>query len=913
MWDSFYAQTVRGCDRYVSTNYLADGLRVFHVLRLLWLSSKAGRTTWGGGAFDDYDTLIDLNVAMAVAGAAPGGDGQTQLPAPDQFQALQTITSEIVAIDQVSSQILSLQRAGSVRLDQTPAGPQTYLDEPSLQMVGADPALAGIELRTTPVSSALQQLQVERQRKSVQRDRIMSGLANPVAANDYQAVVSQVLIPQAIPTPAPPSLSALATPAGVFRVPLSVGAMKPPVVGDLILVQQELRRYELGEVEEIQSIMQGERRERTIRNLARTSQTTSTETSSTQEQTSSLTTDERFQLSSQAQKVSSESVGVQTGVNVSGKFGPVQVGASVNASFDTSKTSSASTSQDYAKTVTEEASKRVENSIKQTSSITVLTETQDTLLRGFNNEKGTANVNGLYRWVDKIYTAKLLNYGRRLMFSLTVPQPAAFFSGLLTQGETELMADVVAPTPPSQVAPWSGLPYGSTTYTGNGIQSYQDITEQNYAKFAALYDVTDIAPPPAESITGSKAIAYPSAMEAAAVKDHTDEDNELSYVVADESLTIDPNYRITSIGVYVPKDKLGLLGSYADALKLGTHKTVNRILVEIADKYFYFNAIGNGNDPRDIHTNFNMPQLVHVGEELAGVLQPTLPITITADFEGILTLIVVYTAVRRPEALDAWKAQTYAAIIKGYNAKQQEYEQALAVAQAKVQSATEAQTFQLREDQYRSIEQTELKRGCIDLMSEGTAIGYTSIAVDSDGTPRIVYDETEGNLLGNWRSPLANGAVAEFFEQAFEWEEMTYQFYPYYWTAKERWKDLAQASGSDPIFEQFLRAGSAGVVVPVRPGFERPVMLFLKTSLIWGGGYLTLFTSEDMLNVYADVELGEQLDPPEQIGDSWEIRLPTSLVMLQEGDVLPDFPEDDAPPEAEAPVTEIVPDATVPF
>jgi hypothetical protein len=60
--------------------------------------------------------------------------------------------------------------------------------------------------------------------------------------------------------------------------------------------------------------------------------------------------------------------------------------------------------------------------------------------------------------------------------------------------------------------------------------------------------------------------------------------------------------------------------------------------------------------------------------------------------------------------------------------------------------------------------------------------------------------------------------------------------------------------------------------------------------LIWGGRYLPLFTSPEMLDVYADVELGIQFDPPVQIGEPWELRLPTSLVMLQADDTLPEFP-----------------------
>ncbi len=159
-----------------------------------------------------------------------------------------------------------------------------------------------------------------------------------------------------------------------------------------------------------------------------------------------------------------------------------------------------------------------------------------------------------------------------------------------------------------------------------------------------------------------------------------------------------------------------------------------------------------------------------------------------------------------------------------------------------------------------------------------------------------MFDEADATGVPDWRAPLPNGSVAEFFELAFEWESTAYVFHPYYWAGEERWADLAQAAGADPVFEQFLRAGSASVVVPVRPGYERPVVFFLKTGLIWGGGYLSLLTSPDMLDVYADVERGRQFDPPLQVGESWQVQLPTSMVMLQADDVLPEFP----PAEVEA-------------
>jgi hypothetical protein len=279
----------------------------------------------------------------------------------------------------------------------------------------------------------------------------------------------------------------------------------------------------------------------------------------------------------------------------------------------------------------------------------------------------------------------------------------------------------------------------------------------------------------------------------------------------------------------------------------------------------------------------------------------------------MLNLTIIYQSTRTDEAMERWKSATWAAVLKAYAAKKQAYDQALAVAKAQATSETVAQTFQLREDQYRSIELTELKRGCIDLITEGTAVGHTSISVAVDGKPTTVYREEDATLIPGWRSPLANGSVAEYFERAFEWDQTTYEFHPYYWAASERWAETAQAAGADPIFENFLRAGSASVSVPVRPGFERTVIFFLKTGLIWGGGYLPLFTNPDMLDVYADVELGTQLDPPEQIGEPWELRLPTSLVMLQEVDELPEFPpEEPEEPAARVPA-EPLPDKTSPF
>lgn len=102
---------------------------------------------------------------------------------------------------------------------------------------------------------------------------------------------------------------------------------------------------------------------------------------------------------------------------------------------------------------------------------------------------------------------------------------------------------------------------------------------------------------------------------------------------------------------------------------------------------------------------------------------------ITARFEGVQTLNVLHRGERTDAAYDAWQPRTWAAILNGYDARKKAYDQAGTLAKVKAGEAVAQQTFQLRTDQYRQIELTELKRGCIDLLTEGTAVGHTSITI----------------------------------------------------------------------------------------------------------------------------------------------------------------------------------------
>ena len=143
---------------------------------------------------------------------------------------------------------------------------------------------------------------------------------------------------------------------------------------------------------------------------------------------------------------------------------------------------------------------------------------------------------------------------------------------------------------------------------------------------------------------------------------------------------------------------------------------------------------------------------------------------------------------------------------------------------------------------------------------------------------------------------LDEGRIVQFFEQAFEWEQMTYLFFPYFWGRKRNWVDVSRLSDPDPLFARFLTAGYARVVVPVPMAYADAVQYLLQSKApelrdrVWRGGPRPTIGND--LYISITEELRRQTDDlagatPE--GEPWEYTLPTTLVWLQPESTLPKF------------------------
>jgi len=117
----------------------------------------------------------------------------------------------------------------------------------------------------------------------------------------------------------------------------------------------------------------------------------------------------------------------------------------------------------------------------------------------------------------------------------------------------------------------------------------------------------------------------------------------------------------------------------------------------------------------------------------------------------------------------------------------------------------------------------ELRKACIAELTAQQFDAFGALATDSGGRPQLNLFRTS-----------QQGKYIRFFEQAFEWDHLVYFFYPYFWADKATWQFRSLLDDLDgPDFADFLRAGAARVVFPVRPGFEQAVLHFPDTGLTW--------------------------------------------------------------------------------
>jgi len=253
----------------------------------------------------------------------------------------------------------------------------------------------------------------------------------------------------------------------------------------------------------------------------------------------------------------------------------------------------------------------------------------------------------------------------------------------------------------------------------------------------------------------------------------------------------------------------------------------------------------------------------------------SLPFAMVTDQVGDVAVAVKVVCKATERAMDLWRADTYAKLVQAYQTRKSEQEaklaDMLADAPAEIESGPEAAN--------RALMVEEIKRACISVLTRQHFDLFDATRDGALNLPEIRFDEA-----------VAEGDYVRFFEQAFEWENLSWVTYPYFWGRKGNWEDKVLIEDDDRDYQDFLKAGYVRVVLPVRDGFGAALDHFRQYGEPWLGGPLPTI-SDDLYLPIAD-EIAERLGRPgdeEPFGEPWPVVVPTRLMRLRSDASLPEW------------------------
>jgi hypothetical protein len=600
-------------------------------------------------------------------------------------------------------------------------------------------------------------------------------------------------------------------------------------IADYNKVEQTTQGYIEGDVAHIENIMAREFKERSTRRLRRKEETLTTSSESEREQLTDTTSTERFEMQNEVAKVIQNIKDFSAGTHFNASYGVsdktnIQLGTNANYATHNSKEESTLQAVTNAKDITERALDRIVTKVKEERVEKIVEEFEENNSHGFDNRKGDKHVVGVFRWVDKILKNQVINYGKRLMFEFMVPQPAKLH--VLGMKENQKPADtkLIAPTDPR-------------ISTVHNLKDYTELTDVKLKYWTSKYNV-EFESLKKSSIKLSKSFS----LEFMSNGSNVEEGSSLK-----DSIKIPEGYETHSAHVSGGFYHQGGTNSKSLTFSVGNEK------FKVPKTQTDFSWSSNS--------------LSKIKDELA--VSASSYDVITASFN------VVVECQRTIEAEKQWQQNTFNAIIDAYETALAKFEEDL-----KIEKELGVKIKGTNPGFYREFENKILRKNCISyLIDQNTdalnTYGKSNMYRKNDDST----DFTFGNAEINVNQALDNyAAFVKFMEQAFEWEIMSYNLYPYYWGDRQDWANLySYDDTTDPLFRNFMQAGMARVIVTVRPGFEEAVRYYMQTGQIWNGGEVPVIEDELYLS------LVDELRQPkgEKLGKAWPTRVPTPLTILQ--------------------------------
>jgi hypothetical protein len=494
---------------------------------------------------------------------------------------------------------------------------------------------------------------------------------------------------------------------------------------------------------------------------------------------------------------------------VVGTYGPVT--ATVASGFTSQDQSSlnATESRKHAISTTRKASARVKQEHKVTISTTTVTGTSETSTRVLQNPSPTNPIRIDYFSLMRKWHVGLYRYGLRMTYDIAIPEPGAAMRRIYADLDNLRQ----------QVSPFS-FPV-----------THDEIRPDNnhYIELADKYKAQVPPPPPSLPPISSS--------------DNPEAGDEWHFVKLPFEVTRD--YQIANVHLF------------AD---VGTIKKKTPILV-VEGTPGPFRHDGPGVISEDL-PNF-----------LKGAIGPQTVFFNLIDVGPVFVKVEV-SIEPTEEAKQRWASDVWNIL---YNAAQSQYyaqqQDVLGQIKALEDKISNVDTLTLRREENEEIMKGVLRwllGPTFDFMPSDITKAFTDqnvfdlvhgIVAESEAlvvNPKGAISQTGHEFpvdAKSWAPTVLYGEMVKFINEAIEWENVLYFVYPYFWDVPASWHFIQQIRHPDSTRQAFLRAGSARVVLTVRPGWEDAWVRFVEVGKY---GLVPLPDDHPYLSVAKEIQLYDQ-------------------------------------------------------
>jgi hypothetical protein len=545
---------------------------------------------------------------------------------------------------------------------------------------------------------------------------------------------------------------------------------------DLLVVREKLQCYLPADISDIVNVLAGESFSRKHSALLQIEQTQETETTVNGSEERDNQKSERFELSNEAQKTIESSAQFDAGVTANQSWGSGSATFTSNLSLNNSTTATDKTARNFARDIVDRSVVKIERNVRQLASRKLLSKTREVNRHAIDRIGKDLTV-GIYTWVNKTLKAQVYGYGRRMVYEVFLPEPAAQYKVLMRRafGLEEAFAGGEPPVAPPKASA---------------------ITPETYLGLADDFGVDDAPAPPAMHVTLTVDLG----------NDYGGEHHTVFHGWVYSGANTETG------GVSVPAGYQAVSFSGATSVNFNGHTSTANVVVHIGSSDLIWQMGGP-----DTTGPVGLPHL----EGSLQVIADTYNVT---NFSShVLVECVVKDSVRA-----AWQGAVHALLVEAYTKQKAAYDEAKAAYdQAQADKLVAMQDFIRNRNPFfnREIERTQLKAMAISWLTCQFFDQFNAMKqrVQPCGLPQMNLHEAEDEAR-----------VIRFWEQAIDWNLMTYLFYPYFWGRKCTWADKIAEDTGDALFDKFMQAGSSRVQIPVAEGFEDHMLYWENTGQLWG-------------------------------------------------------------------------------